>query len=325
MAFTYEQALNLLRNARANGRQPHALLFTGAAHAGTHRLALALAAELNGAHADSLEHLQHPYCRVLRPGSKIRTITIDTVRSVEPFLALKAEEGATKLVILDEVDRMLPEAANAFLKTLEEPPPDTLLILMTELPGTLLPTILSRCVRIDLRDTHPGVRLSRVQELFLPSVKNAIQRAGNDVAALALRADFQALLVKRRDEITERITSALKAEAKTISEGTDIRNWEAMQKDITNARIETEYLGEREQMLELLTLCLGQAVLIASHAPDVHPITPELADLATRLSVADLMRRMRAVDELRRSLSFNVNEALALDAGLLDIIGKSPL
>lgn len=325
MAFTYEQALNLLRNARANGRQPHALLFTGAAHAGTHRLALALAAELNGAHADSLEHLQHPYCRVLRPGSKIRTITIDTVRSVEPFLALKAEEGATKLVILDEVDRMLPEAANAFLKTLEEPPPDTLLILMTELPGTLLPTILSRCVRIDLRDTHPGVRLSRVQELFLPSVKNALQRAGNDVAALALRADFQALLVKRRDEITERITSALKAEAKTISEGTDIRNWEAMQKDITNARIETEYLGEREQMLELLTLCLGQAVLIASHAPDVHPITPELADLATRLSVADLMRRMRAVDELRRSLSFNVNEALALDAGLLDIIGKSPL
>lgn len=325
MAFTYEQALNLLRNARANGRQPHALLFTGAAHAGTHRLALALAAELNGAHADSLEHLQHPYCRVLRPGSKIRTITIDTVRSVEPFLALKAEEGATKLVILDEVDRMLPEAANAFLKTLEEPPPDTLLILMTELPGTLLPTILSRCVRIDLRDTHPGVRLSRVQELFLPSVKNALQRAGNDVAALALRADFQALLVKRRDEITERITSALKAEAKTISEGTDIRNWEAMQKDITNARIETEYLGEREQMLELLTLCLGQAVLIASHAPDVHPITPELADLATRLSVADLMRRMRAVDELRRALSFNVNEALALDAGLLDIIGKSPL
>lgn len=325
MAFTYDQALNLLRNARANGRQPHALLFTGAAHAGTHRLALAQAAELNGARADSLEHLQHPYCRVLRPSSKIRTITIDTVRSVEPFLALKAEEGATKLVILDEVDRMLPEAANAFLKTLEEPPPDTLIILMTELPGTLLPTILSRCVRIDLRDTHPGVRLSRVQELFLPAVKNAIQRAGNDIAALGLRADFQALLVKRREEITERITSALKAEAKTISEGTDIRNWEAMQKDITNARIETEYLGEREQMLELLTLCLGQAVLIASHAPDVRPITPELADLATRLSVADLMRRMRAVDELRRSLSFNVNEALALDAGLLDIIGKSHL
>lgn len=325
MAFSYEQAHSLLKNARANGRQPHALLFTGSPEAGTHRLALALAEELNGARATSLEGLQHPNCRVLRPGSKIRTISIDAIRSVEPFLALRADEGATKLIIIDEADRLLTEAANAFLKTLEEPPPQTLIILITDIPNKLLPTILSRCVRIDLRDTHPGVRLSRVQELFIPSVKNALARVGNDVAALGLRADFQSLLTKRREEITERITSALKAEAKSVSEGTDIRNWEAMQKDITNARIESEYLGEREQMLELLTLCLGQAVLIASHAPDVKPIAPELAKLAEQCSVADLLRRMRAVDALRSDLSYNVNEALALDSRLLDIIGTSPL
>ena len=206
MAFTYEQAYTLLKNARNNGRQPHALLFTGAPDAGTHRLALTLAAELNGARATGLEGLQHPNCRVLRPGSKIRTISIDAVRSVEPFLALRADEGATKLIIIDEADRLLTEAANAFLKTLEEPPPQTLIILITEIPSKLLPTILSRCVRIDLRDSRPGVRLSRVQELFLPYVKAALPRVGNDVAALALRADFQALLVKRKEEITERIT-----------------------------------------------------------------------------------------------------------------------
>lgn len=325
MAFTQDQAFELLCNARNNGRQPHAMLFTGSTHAGTHKLALRLAAALNGAKADSLESLQHPYCRVLRPGSKIRTISIDTVRSVEPFLALRAEDGATKLVIIDEADRLMPEAANAFLKTLEEPPPQTLIILITEIPNALLPTILSRCIRIDLRETQPGVRLSTVQKLFLPAVRAALPRVGNDVAALALRADFQDLLSKRREEITERITSALKAEAKSISEGTDIRNWEAMQKDITNARIESEYLGERSQMLELLTLCFGQAVLIASQAPDVHPIAPELQILASQCSVADLLRRMRAVDDLRQDLSYNVNEALALDSRLLDIIGTSPL
>ncbi len=325
MAFTYEQAHNLLRNARANGRQPHALLFTGAADSGTHRLALALAAELNGARADSLENLQHPSCRVLRPGSKIRTISIDAVRSVEPFLALRAAEGETKLVIIDEADRLLDEAANAFLKTLEEPPPQTLIILITALPQKLLPTILSRCVRLDLRDSRRGVRLSNAQQAFLPAVRAALPRLGNDVAALALRADFQALLAKRREEITDRITTALKAEAKAVAEGTDIRNWEAMQKDVTNARIESEYLGERAQMLELLSLCLGQAVLLASHAPDVEPLAPELPAVATAHSVPDLLRRMRAVDALRTDLNFNVNEALALDSRLLDIIGKSPL
>lgn len=325
MAFTYEQAHTLLRNARANGRQPHALLFTGATDSGTHRLALALAAELNGARADSLENLQHPSCRVLRPGSKIRTISIDAVRSVEPFLALRAAEGETKLVIIDEADRLLDEAANAFLKTLEEPPPQTLIILITALPQKLLPTILSRCVRLDLRDSRRGVRLSNSQQAFLPAVRAALPRLGNDVAALALRADFQALLAKRREEITDRITTALKAEAKAVAEGTDIRNWEAMQKDVTNARIESEYLGERAQMLELLSLCLGQAVLLASHAPDVEPLAPELPAVATAHSVPDLLRRMRAVDALRTDLNFNVNEALALDSRLLDIIGKSPL
>ncbi len=325
MAFTYEQAHTLLRNARANGRQPHALLFTGAPDTGTHRLALALAAELNNARADSLENLQHPTCRVLRPGSKIRTISIDAVRSVEPFLALRAAEGETKLVIIDEADRLLDEAANAFLKTLEEPPPQTLIILITALPQKLLPTILSRCVRLDLRDSRRGVRLTNAQQAFLPAVRGVLPRLGNDVAALALRADFQNLLNKRREAITDRITTALKAEAKAVSEGTDIRNWEAMQKDVTNARIESEYLGERAQMLELLSLCLGQAVLLASHAPDVEPLAPELATVAAAHSVPDLLRRMRAVDDLRTDLNFNVNEALALDSRLLDIIGKSPL
>lgn len=325
MAFTYQQAHTLLRNARDNGRQPHALLFTGAPEAGTHRLALTLAAELNGARADSLENLHHPSCRVLRPGSKVRTISIDAVRSVEPFLALRAAEGETKLVIIDEADRLPEEAANAFLKTLEEPPPQTLIILISALPQKLLPTILSRCVRLDLRDTHRGVRLTNAQQAFLPTVRAILPRLGNDVAALALRADFQHILTRRREEITERITSALKAEAKAVSEGTDIRNWEAMQKDVTNARIESEYLGERSQMLELLSLCLGQAVLLASHAPDVEPLAPELAGVAAAHSVPDLLRRMRAVDDLRTDLNFNVNEALALDSRLLDIIGKSPL
>ncbi len=325
MAFTHTQACQMLKNARRRGRLPHAILLTGSVHAGTHQLALSLAEELNQARADSPENLRHPMCRVLRPGSKSRRILIEDIRGVEPFLSLKAEEGSTKLVIILEADRMMEEAANAFLKTLEEPPPQTLIVLITEQPGRLLSTILSRCVRVDLREESSALRLSEAQQLFLPAVAAALPLLGSDVAALALRADFQALLAQRKEEITKRLTAALKAEAKAIAEGTDIRDWEARQKDATAALIETEYLAEREQMLELLSLCLGQAVLLASHAPDVQAITPEIHQVARQHSTAELLRRRRALDRLRTDLNFNVNEALTLDAHLLNIIGNISL
>ncbi len=325
MAFTHQQAAALLQHARSSGRLPHALLFTGNEAAGTHELALNLARELNGARADSVEALRHPMCRVIRPGSKSRSILIADIRSVEPFLTLRAEEGATKLVIILEADRMKEEAANAFLKTLEEPPPQTLIVLISAQPSRLLPTILSRCVRMDLRANDTRTRLTEVQKLFLPAVAEALPLLGSDVAALALRADFQGLLTQRKEAITDRLMSALKAEARAIAEGTDIRDWEARQKDATTALIETEYLGEREQMLELLSLCLGQAALIASHAPDVQPLCAEIAQVATRHSVAELTRRMRAVDALRQDLNFNVTEALAMENRLIDIIGTSAL
>ena len=322
MSFSLEQAQQLLMHARHSGRLPHALLLTGSPAAGTHKLALAMAAELNGARAESLESLRHPMCRVLRPGSKSRKILIEDIRNVEPFLALRADEGETKLVIILEADRMMEEAANAFLKTLEEPPPQTVIILITEQPSRLLTTILSRCVRVPLRETGNTLRLSEAQQAFLPAIAAALPLVGSDVAALALRADFQALLTERKELITKRLTSAIKAEAKAIAEGTDIRDWEARQKDATAALIETEYLAEREQMLELLSLCLGQAVLLASHAPDVRPVTPEIATLAATHPVAELLLRMRALEALRTDLNFNVNEALTLDSHLLNIIGN---
>ena len=325
MSFSLAQAQQLLMHARQSGRLPHALLITGSPTSGTHQLALALAAELNGARADSLESLRHPMCRVLRPGSKSRKILIEDIRSVEPFLALRAAAGETKLVIILEADRMMEEAANAFLKTLEEPPPQTVIILITEQPSRLLTTILSRCVRVPLHEAGNALHLSEAQQAFLPAVTAALPLIGSDVAALALRADFQALLTERKEQITKRLTAAIKAEAKAIAEGTDIRDWEARQKDATAALIETEYLAEREQMLELLSLCLGQAVLLASHAPDVQPLAPEIAALSTSRPVADLLRRMRALEALRTDLNFNVNEALILDSHLLNIIGNNTL
>ena len=104
-----------------------------------------------------------------------------------------------------------------------------------------------------------------------------------------------------------------------------MRDWEAQRKDATAAMIETEYLARRTQMLELLTLCLGQAVLTASHAPDVKPIAPEIEKIAGTFSVANLIARMNAVNDLQKELIYNVQEALTLDVRFTQIIGSSPL
>lgn len=324
MAFTSTQALDLLLNARRQERLPHAILLQGSEHAGTHQFLLGVAEALNGAHASSMEKLRHPMIRVLRPSSKSRSILIKDIREVEPFLSLRAGVHEHKIVIILEAERMKEEASNAFLKTLEEPPPQTIIILVTEHAEQLLPTILSRCIRMDLKETARNLRLSEAQKLFLPALQKALTGIGNDVLALGLGRDCQELLAARRLQITQTLSAALKAEAKSIAQGTDLRDWESQQKDELNAQIETAYLGEREEMLELLSLCLGQAVLIASKAPDTQALCPEITELSQRCPVQELLLRMEGVDALRRDLKFNVNESLALDVRMLEIIGTTP-
>ncbi|WP_419897028.1 DNA polymerase III subunit delta' [Roseomonas sp. USHLN139] len=77
-------------------------------------------------------------------------IRVDEVRQVPRFLGLTAAEGGWRIIVVEQVEAMNPEAQNALLKTLEEPPARALLLLTTAAPDRLLPTIRSRCRRIDL-------------------------------------------------------------------------------------------------------------------------------------------------------------------------------
>ncbi|MCC3306054.1 DNA polymerase III subunit delta' [Sneathiella sp. HT1-7] len=99
----------------------------------------------------------HPGLAVLRrqydtKGKKFYTaIRVDDVRTLSPFFQLTASEGSWRIVIVDSVDDMNPSAANAILKTLEEPPKKTLFLLLSHTPAGLLPTIRSRCRQLALR------------------------------------------------------------------------------------------------------------------------------------------------------------------------------
>jgi DNA polymerase-3 subunit delta' len=110
-------------------------LFVPPEHPVAHRVAA-------GAHGNLL-HLRREW---LERDKRYRTeIAVDTIRRITPFLGTTAGEGGWRVVIVDTADAMNRSAANAILKTLEEPPRRTLFLLVTERRGALLPTILSRC------------------------------------------------------------------------------------------------------------------------------------------------------------------------------------
>ncbi|MFZ9991614.1 MAG: hypothetical protein ACO3J6_04260, partial [Opitutales bacterium] len=144
--------LKVLARARAEGRMPHAVLLTGADGALLARAAEQLAAM----HLGEADPLAHPDCRVLRPAKKSRRIVIENTLEVVAALRLSSL-SPRRVVVVNEPDRFLSESANAFLKTLEEPPPGTLIILQTTHYYRVLPTILSRCLRFHVGGEAPAI------------------------------------------------------------------------------------------------------------------------------------------------------------------------
>lgn len=148
------EEIQRLRTLIASGKLPHALLFHGPSGVGKRTVAKALAQALFCREASGCG--QCPPCQRLAGGThpdlvlvtkeeKRTQLLIDQIRELSQFLALTAMEAPWKVAILDDAAEMNPAAASALLKTLEEPAPQTLLILVTGRPGSLLPTIRSRC------------------------------------------------------------------------------------------------------------------------------------------------------------------------------------
>lgn len=96
----------------------------------------------------------HPDVMVVAPESS--EIKVEQIRDIEDALHLKPHEAKTKVVIVDDAETMNEAASNAFLKTLEEPPPQSLIILVTSRPDGLLETIRSRCMRINFKPLTPS-------------------------------------------------------------------------------------------------------------------------------------------------------------------------
>jgi DNA polymerase-3 subunit delta' len=147
-------ALKVLARSRVEGRMPHAVLLTGQ----NSELLLQASEWLAGLFLEVDDPLSHADCRALRPSKRSRRIAIDSTQEVVADLRLTSTTGR-RVVIIYEADRFSPEAANCFLKTLEEPPAGTLIILQTTNYYRVLPTVLSRTLRF-----HLGGEMTMIQD-----------------------------------------------------------------------------------------------------------------------------------------------------------------
>ncbi len=335
MAYTAERAYELVASAHERGRLAHAFLISGAPGSGKEHLAARIIGLVNGGSSGGfdlfgepvvvetppLDELEGPWVRILRPRMKSRRISVEAIRELERPLRLAAPEGTWKVGVVVAAERMGNEGSNAFLKTLEEPPDRTLLLLLTSNPQSLLPTILSRCVRLPLLG---GTSLGAEGGAALVEALNTTASVGfgNPRVALTIKAIFGSILEEQKAAATAASDAAIKEEEqayKNVTEG----DWLKRREEFHKASAESDYLESRGRLFDVLMAWMADVLRVKSGSDGLDfPGSIEPMRLIAEKETPDrLLRRMEVLEGLRRSLETNAQEQLALEVGFLKAFG----
>jgi DNA polymerase-3 subunit delta' len=262
----------------------------------------------------------HPDVEWLRPESKLRVITIDQIRDLMRTIHLKPYEAEYKVSVIVAADRLNEQSANAFLKTLEEPPEKTLLLLLTTEPERVMETILSRCLRLVCTDAAGAA--------FSPTAQDFLRDFGDHLATAAekgllgkyrLLGMLQQRLSDLRGEIEKELTARSPLEKYEDAEPQQRERWQ----DELTAAIEAEYRLRRSELLNALQCWFRDIWLACSSQTQDLFFFPELAAqtqaIARRLAPSDAQENLEAIERTHRLLHTNVQEALTLEVCLLKL------
>lgn len=344
-------SVQLLQRSLERGRLGHAYLFGGQELNELEGIALTLAKTLNclepakrgGVAVDccdkclncqKIQHGNHADVFWVRPESKLRVIRMNQVvrrddspaRVLLEFVNLKPTESEYKIGIVVAADRMNEQAANAFLKTLEEPPAKSILVLLTTEPQRILETIFSRCLRLNFGGDSQRP-LSATQKEWLAGFSEA---AAGEQKSLLGRYRLMDVLLKKLNElkagIEEKLTEQSPLQRHKDAEKDLQERWE----DELKAAIEAEYRRQRSELLAVLQWWLRDVWVRKVRNPRSEIRNeetellrfPELAGgerVAQRISAAEALENLQVVEQIQRWLYTNVQEALALEVGLLKL------
>jgi DNA polymerase-3 subunit delta' len=329
------QGVTLLQRSLQRGRLGHAYLFSGADLDLLEALARTLAKTLNcqqpanssGPPTDccdacsacrKIEAENHGDIHWVRPESKSRIVSVDQMRELMREIQLKPNDAEFKVAIVVAADRLNPQAANAFLKTLEEPPAKSVLILLTTEPGRILETIISRCLRLNFG----GDGSKRWPPEQLDWLANFSAVAAAEQKSLLGRYRLMDLLAQKLATTKEQVEAELTTRSpleKYPDADRDLRErWE----DELKAAIEAEYRRRRGEVLALVHWWLRDVWLQALGTGREFLSFPEIdgTDLvATRIGRGRANENLRTIEQTQRILHTNVQEALALEVSLLKL------
>jgi DNA polymerase-3 subunit delta' len=326
MAFTPDLALAYLEKAWKRNRLAHAYLVVGLDAPGRDDIALRIIHMLHGASDLSLESMAAAGVHVVRPQSKSRQILIREIRELDRTMYQRAQPGRLKIGVIADADRMTVQATNAFLKTLEEPPAGSLLLLLTDQPARLLDTVRSRCLQIVLHDPATeaaGTARPESDRQLLEALAGHFSRPPGPGGALAFCRLYSSLLAGVKAEIGAACESDRQTEAARYGKSTDAAAWLKDREDYFEDLAHSRYLEHRQRTLGLVLRWFGD--LLRHHTRHPRLAFPQFATVielaAARHDPADLLRRLRCLEDLQHAYDTNVNEALATELALLGALG----
>jgi DNA polymerase III subunit delta' len=323
----HRRLVSRLSRAVARGTLPPALLLAGPAGVGKKRVAQALAEAINCTAPRSSEALERdgcgacPSCRriargvhpdvvLLAPGDS-GSIKIDVVRAVVADAGRRPFEARRRVVIIDEADALIEAAQNALLKTLEEPPPSSIFLLVSSLPDALLTTVRSRCPRLRFGPLAPGeVAEALVRDHgYTEAEAHAAAADAEGSIGRALSAE-SADLVDARETATRVLQQAARA--------TDPVSRVNTAQDLSPKK--GSPMNERDQLaacLRIMASVLRDLGLMASRA-DVSVLAntdmrAELDALSRSYDAKRSVRAYTAVDEALAALERNANAKVVAD------------
>ena len=311
----HKEAIERLKNALRSGRIANSYIFSGPENIGKEFVAVNFAKALNciSSSEDSCDKCiscrkiddgNHPDIVVIRPqGARLK---IDQVRSLQRQGAYKPIEGKRKVYIITEAEKMTAEAANSLLKTLEEPPGNMVLILVTSAYDALLPTIRSRCQSLKFILVPSALLRNNIMARF--------DLSESDIKWIVLRAQGRAGIA----------FALAKKEKKGGDEETPLPFPEPGQKHgiaLLNIFRKAEDIGKAKTSLDNLLSWYRDLLLIKNGCSDALIVhndkKDELKSIAEAYSSIQIENIIRATLETRNLIQRNVNPTLALEVLML--------